>query len=179
MKSTFARADSTYAGELKRDWSALAESSEYAIETCNQLHVLEAYSQLYQVRPSIMLKTQMTAIIDQFLERIFPARDHLVLGFHENWQVANVSHSYGHNFEAPWLVAYACKILGDEVRLNRAMKAMVQLVDATLQSGRHLSGSVYSTRDHQGQLCEQLSCFRRKHPMHCCGFVNTQVSDNT
>jgi mannobiose 2-epimerase len=156
LEQFFKREDNTYCGHLAQNWSTLDAEEKKFTETCNQLHVLEALSQLYLVDPNPTLKSRMTTLIDLFLIHIFPSGSHLGLKFDRHWNRVGEQRSYGHNFEAPWLIAFACDLIEDSVRLKLANIELKRLVDLTLDQGRHLSGSVLFGCDEQGKEADIL-----------------------
>lgn len=142
----FQREDGTYASRIDHSES---EEKNFT-ETCNQLHVLEALTQYYLARPNQETAQHMLTLIDLFLIHIFPAGEHLPLKFNRHWQPLPEVTSIGHNFEAPFLVALACEVLNDKIRLTLANKALQRLTDLSLQSGRHASGLFYFHRSAAG-----------------------------
>ena len=140
ISNHYQRPDGTYASECALDFSPNSPEFDIYTDTCHQLHVLEALTQLYVALPSESVKHQLTDIVDMFLQHIFPAGDHLALLFTEDWKIAHQARSYGHNFEAPWLLAVACQAIGDHGRLALVDTQLLRLIDATLDDGRHSSG---------------------------------------
>jgi mannobiose 2-epimerase len=157
IDTRYQREDGTYGSEFNCDWTETPSDEKKFTETCNQLHVLEALSQLYLIDPSQATANKMLGIIDLFLVHIFPASHHLSLKFDRNWQVTSAQRSFGHNMEAPWLVAFACSLLNDKVRLKLTNIQLKRLVDLTLDEGRHLSGSFYFGSDEQNNELDVMS----------------------
>jgi len=151
IETRYLRSDGTYASEFARDFSASTPEIENETDSCHQLHVLEALTQLYLVQPTDAIKQSLTHIIELFLVRIFPAEKHLPMLFDRQWQVLNPARSYGHNFEAPWLLSLACQAIQDKERGLCVDHEMKRLVDLTLEEGLHSEGGFLYGLDSAGQ----------------------------
>lgn len=80
------------------------------------LHVLEAYTQLYRIAASELLNKRLRQLILNFSDHfIDEGSGHLRLFFDENWKVKPGPISYGHDIEASWLLLEAAEVLGDKL----------------------------------------------------------------
>lgn len=147
----FCRADDTYRGDLSNRFLPNSAAEKNLISTCNQLHTLEALTQLYSISPTETVKQRLETLIDMFVDSIFPSNGHLPLLFDRQWQPLASERSIGHNFEAPWLVVLACMVLGDDERLRRVTGHLTQLVDISLREGCHPSGNILFGLDENSQ----------------------------
>ena len=114
-----------YIEALSRDFSPLADMSLSAHDinadkTMNShLHVLEAYSNLYQVWPDEGLKARVEALLDIIGQRVMGPDGHLRLYFGRDWTVLPGGVSYGHDIETSWLALEAAFALHDADVVNR------------------------------------------------------------
>lgn len=114
-----------YIEALSRDFSPLEDMSLSAHDinadkTMNShLHVLEAYSNLYQVWPDEVLKARVEALLSLTGERVMGADGHLQLYFKRDWTVLPGAVSYGHDIETSWLALEAAFALHDADVVNR------------------------------------------------------------
>ena len=114
-----------YIEALSRDFSPLEDMSLSAHDinadkTMNShLHVLEAYSNLYQVWPDETLKTRVEALLSLTGERVMGADGHLQLYFKRDWTVLPGAVAYGHDMETSWLALEAAFALHDADVVNR------------------------------------------------------------
>lgn len=114
-----------YIEALARDFSPLEDMSLSAHDinadkTMNShLHVLEAYSNLYQVWPDEVLKGRVEALLDLIGERVMAPDGHLQLYFKRDWTVLPGGVSYGHDIETSWLALEAAFALHDVDVVNR------------------------------------------------------------
>ncbi|MFD1315075.1 AGE family epimerase/isomerase [Namhaeicola litoreus] len=145
--------DNTYGGyteAFSRDWNLISDmrlSAKDANEakTMNtHLHVLEAYTTLYQIAPTHLLKTRLEELILLFLDTFFDAEtNHFQLFFDEKWQTKGEIVSYGHDIEAVWLLIEAAKVIGNEELLNRAKGLALKVASTFIAEGMDSDGGVY------------------------------------
>jgi len=159
-----------------RDWSDLADQrlSERDLDcpkTMNtHLHILEAYTRLYQVAPDATAKAALRRVIDLFLARFVDATGrHLALFFDRNWTDRTASVSYGHDIEASWLIWEAVETLGDAALTQRAQPIVLGLAEATLKEGL-VDGAVAYERSFAGHLDEDGEWWGQAEGL--VGFVN-------
>jgi mannobiose 2-epimerase len=132
------------------DWSA-AEDSRLSDKDMdekksmnNQLHVLEAYTNLYRVWPDAAVRVRLAELLDVFEKRIAdPATGHLNHFFDESWQPKSDDYTFGHDIEASWLLCEATEVLDDPMIAARTQRLALRLAQAVLTEGV----------DHDGGLC--------------------------
>ena len=114
-----------YIEALARDFSPLEDMSLSAHDinaekTMNShLHILEAYSNLYQVWPDEGLKEALVKLLDLVGNKIMGPDGHLQLYFKKDWTVLPGPVSFGHDIEASWLLLEAAFALRDAEVVNR------------------------------------------------------------
>jgi len=118
---SFDEVNTGYLEAFTRDWKPMEDlrlSAKDANEkkTMNtHLHVLEAYTSLYQIWPDSTLKQQIQRLIKNFSDYIVATETgHLVLFFDEKWNRKSNTISYGHDIEAAWLLLEAAEAIRDE-----------------------------------------------------------------
>lgn len=129
-----------YLEAFTRDWQPLDDlrlSDKDANEkkTMNtHLHVLEAYTTLYQVWPDEKLKEQIKNLIQNFTEHIVDAKSgHLVLFFDEEWNRKSDTISYGHDIEAAWLLLEAAEAINDETLIASVKNIAIKIAAAAAE----------------------------------------------
>ncbi|NLZ95820.1 MAG: N-acylglucosamine 2-epimerase, partial [Bacteroidales bacterium] len=77
-----------------------------ASKTMNtHIHVLEAYTNLYQVWKDEGLRKQLSALLNVLIEKVYnPSSHHLMLYFNDAWESLEDIDSYGHDIETAWLI---------------------------------------------------------------------------
>lgn len=144
-----------YFEAFTRDWSGRAGSlvggqELGAAKSMNtNLHVLEAWTTLYQAWPEPELASRLRELLGLFLEKILNRRTgHLEHYFAEDWRVLSDSYTYGHDIEASWLICEAAETLGDSELRKRAEAAAVQMAAAVESEGLGPDGGLaYEGRD--------------------------------
>ena len=146
-----------YIEALSRDFSPLEDMSLSAHDinadkTMNShLHVLEAYSNLYQVWPDETLKTRVEALLSLTGERVMGADGHLQLYFKRDWTVLPGAVSYGHDIETSWLALEAAFALHDADVVNR-VRPWARRVGAAGNEGLLPDGSMRYEKLPDGQF---------------------------
>ncbi len=125
-----------YIEALSRDFSPLEDMSLSARDinaekTMNShLHILEAYSNLYQVWPDEGLKEALGKLLDIVGEKVLGPDGHLQLYFKRDWTVIPGAVSYGHDIETSWLALESAFALRDAAVVNRVRPWARKLADA-------------------------------------------------
>jgi mannobiose 2-epimerase len=139
---------SGYREAFRQDWGPLddvrlSEKDLNARKSMNtHLHVLEAYTTLYQVWPDDTLRSQLERLLADFLEHVMTPEGHLRLFFDEDWTALSRQISYGHDIEASWLLQEAAKALGNGSLQQAASRTAVSLARTTLREGQDADGGI-------------------------------------
>ncbi len=150
--------DSRYGGyfeTLARDWTPcedvrLSEKDLNEKKSMNNnLHVLEAYTNLLRVWPDRLAAERLRELIGHFEQRILnPERTHLQHFFAEDWTPRSGSYTFGHDIEGSWLLCEAAEVLGDKSLLARIQDVALGMAGAVLQEGLDADGGLfYEGRD--------------------------------
>ncbi len=139
-----------YIEVCRRDWSEAGPDARLSDRDMNekksmnnQLHVLEAYTNLYRVWPVARVAERLRELVDFFLTRILDARTgHLNHFFDEQWNVRSDTYTFGHDIEAGWLLCETAETLGDADLLRRVETVAVQLTEAVFNEALGADGGV-------------------------------------
>ena len=100
------------------------------------IHLLEAFTQLYQVWPDPHLKQRVEEMISVIRDRVCVEQGALNLYFTNDWKPTSNRDSYGHDVETAFLLLEASEAIGsrpdEDAKTNRMAK---MLVDHALASG--------------------------------------------
>ena len=138
-----------YLEAFDRQWNLLEDlrlSHKDANEakTMNtHLHILEAYSKLYQVWPEAKLAKQLENLIHLFLDRFIGQTGYFNLFFDEKWNLKSSIQSYGHDIEGGWLLLRAAEILGNNLLIDKCKNAAVSLTEVALRGMDTDGGLMY------------------------------------
>lgn len=125
-----------YTEAFAENWDAiddmrLSEKDLNAPKTMNtHLHILEAYTTLYEVNPKTEVRQALENLIRLFLDKFASANQHFKLFFSRDWQNLSSEASYGHDIEAVWLLVHAARTIKD-VHLTQKTEALAVTVADT------------------------------------------------
>lgn len=131
-----------YGEAFDKNWNIivndkLSENGVIADKTMNTLlHIYEAYTGLYAVTKSPIVKDKMLKILDIFTSNVYnPELHRLEVFFDKEYRSIINLYSYGHDIEASWLIDYGLDILDDaDIKSKYTWLADV-LVTQTFNSG--------------------------------------------
>ncbi len=177
--------DSVYGGyqeAFARDWSDLPDkrlSDKDANENKSmntQLHVIEAFANLYSIWPDKTLKNNIEELLHFFSTIIInPKNNHLCLFFEDDWTVKSNMVSYGHDIEAAWLLLEAAAIIKNENYIEQFKKIAVQMADAAAKGLDSDGGLWYEYEPTADHLIKQKHSWPQAEAM--VGFFNAwQIS---
>lgn len=139
-----------YVESFTEDWKQLDNYDNNASKTMNaHLHVLEAYTLLYQCWKDDGLRKRLKFCAELFMDRIYDSsRRHFNLFFDNAWNSLVEMDSYGHDVEAGWLLCEAARVLEDRQLMDRANRLALDVTDACLVEG--LSDKGYMMYEKKG-----------------------------
>ena len=136
-----------YFEAFSRGWELLedlrlSEKDRNDPKTMNtHLHVLEAYTTLFEVWQDSELEKQIRNLLNIFEEKIIDSKNnHMRLFFDVNWIPTSQSVSFGHDIEAAWLLQEAAEALKDEGLISKFKAVAVKMADAAAE-GLQADGS--------------------------------------
>lgn len=111
----------------------LSENGVIAERTMNTLlHVMEAYTELFDADTSCEVGTSLRRTLDLFRIRIFDReKEKCRVFFDKNYQELADLESYGHDIEASWLISRACEVLHDNEYTKNMQPIILSLVSKT------------------------------------------------
>lgn len=146
-KYAFDSKQNGYFEAFQRDWSPiedqrLSEKDLNVVKSMNtHLHILEAYSNLYDVWKKGDLREKIENLVHIFLEYIInPVTGHFNMFLEADWKVASGKLSYGHDIEGAWLLLEAAEKTDNPELVERVKKVSLQMTNAGLQGIDPLGG---------------------------------------
>jgi cellobiose epimerase len=145
--------DSKWGGFIevcRRDWSEAGPEARLSDKDMrekksmnNQLHVLEAFTNLHRVWPDERVASRLRELIEIFLTRILdPRTKHLHHFFDGQWNVRSNSYTFGHDIEASWLLCEAAEELHESQLQERVVPVAVQMAEVALDEGLGVEGAL-------------------------------------
>jgi len=114
-----------YLEEFDRQWNKkenemLSENGVISDRTMNtHLHVLEAYTLLYEVSKDDRVRRRLYYLLDLIKNKIYSEKNHsLKVFFDKNWHETIEMQSYGHDIEGSWLIDRAAEVLEDKALID-------------------------------------------------------------
>jgi cellobiose epimerase len=112
------------------------------------LHVLEAYTTLFQAHPTPQIAAALRYNIMLFDKYLIDTNTyHLRMFLDNDWQDHSPGFTYGHDIEASWLIAKALESLGDDVYTKALMPTLIKIAEVTLSEGIGAHGHVIDAYD--------------------------------
>ncbi|MBN2104162.1 AGE family epimerase/isomerase [bacterium] len=151
-----------YMETYEQDWS-LADDlrlSEKDMDTPksmnNHLHILEAYTNLFQMWKEPRLADRLKKNIRIFLDHIIdPDSVRFQLFFNEDWDCQSQEVSFGHDIEGSWLLVEAAEVLGNDDLLKEIEDTAIKMADAVLEHGVDTDGGLFYEGNTRGELVDK------------------------
>jgi mannobiose 2-epimerase len=125
-----------------RDWK-LPANLPFPKTMNNNLHVLEALTNLYRVWHDPGLRNHLRKQIDVMSNKILDQNTwHERLYLSMNWEHRMRIDSYGHDIEFSWLLVEAAEVLGDENIIADTKRIAVNISDIQLKEGTAPEGYI-------------------------------------
>ncbi len=117
--------------------SRLSSINRGAAKTMNtHLHLLEAFTRLFQIWPNPTLKARLTDLLDLMVNKVVdPVTFHFHGFFDQQWRPQSREASYGHDIEGSWLMVEAAHALKDTARLKAVQALCLNMVEAVWNEG--------------------------------------------
>lgn len=139
---------------FSREWKLfddprLSEKDEFWPRSTNaMLHILEAYTGLYLVWNSSIVRSRLIELINIFLTRIvWKDGCHMHGFFDTSWIPRSNFISYGHDIEGAWLLREAARAIGDDHLIERVEEVALSLINTVRTCGIAPNGGlVYQKR---------------------------------
>ncbi len=149
-RHTVDREKGGYLEAFSREWGLLddvrlSDKDLNLPKTMNtHLHVVEAYTTLYQVDASRQVKEALHYAIECFNAHIIDKDSfHLRMFLDHNWQDHSPGYTYGHDIECSWLLAKATESLGDTRVSERLLPSILGIAEVCLREAMGEHGEMY------------------------------------
>lgn len=126
----------------------LSENGVIAERTMNTLlHVFEGYAGLYEASGDARVADAMRRILERYEAHIYSKAKHRQeVFFDRQYQPLLDLHSYGHDIESAWLIAWGAELLRDECVNARLRPILDDLAETVLKMAFH-DGAVWNERE--------------------------------
>ncbi len=149
--------DREYEGYLEaftRDWGLIEDlrlsdkDLNYPKSQNTHLHILEAYTTLYQVCPEPEVNAALKYNIEMFDKYMIDRTTHHLRMFMDlQWNDFSPGYTYGHDIEASWLIAKALESLGDDAYTAKLTPTLIRIAQVTVDEAIGAEGQVIDSYD--------------------------------
>lgn len=155
-KHAFDNEENGYFEAYDEQWNLLddlrlSEKDANEKKTMNtHLHILEAYTSLYEIWKDEFLRKQLKNLIQLFIDRFVTEDFRLCLFFDEHWHSKSNEISFGHDIEGSWLLQESAEILGDNGLIANTKKLSVSMANAVMHKGIDQDGGLMNEANSDG-----------------------------
>jgi cellobiose epimerase len=101
-----------------------------------QLHLIEAFTNLFRIYPDTMLRNRLTGLLNLFADKIYDRNNqHFHAFFDDVWKPVPMPYSYGHDIESVWLMADAARLLADDALIARIGEITRDVAERVITEG--------------------------------------------
>lgn len=106
------------------------------------LHIMEAYTTLYQLCPTKRIASALEQLVDLLLTRFVSDDNQLRCFFDIDWNDMSDTVSYGHNIECSWLLWRAVSVLNAPELQTRVKTKVIAIAQACAERGIGQHGGI-------------------------------------
>jgi mannobiose 2-epimerase len=141
------------------------------------LHLMEAYSNLFDVWPDDTLREKLQGLIHNHINHIIdPRTKHFKLFFGEDWSSKSTNVSFGHDIEGSWLLCEAVEKIKDNYLKEKVQKTALDMVEAVMAEGFDNKNALSGEKDENGRVHRPLEWWQQAEAF--VGFINAfQISE--
>lgn len=143
-----------YLEAFTRDWGVIDDlrlsekDLNYPKSQNTHLHILEAYTTLYQAHPAPEVKAALKYNIQLFDKYMIDRNTHHLRMFMDlEWKDFSPGYTYGHDIEASWLIAQALESLGDKAYAAELTPTLIKIAQVTVDEAIGAQGQVIDSYD--------------------------------
>lgn len=132
----------------------LSENGVIATRTMNTLlHILEAYTELYQADHFEVVGNSIRNILTRFRKQIYNTEKKICdVFFDESYHSLIALESFGHDIEASWLIDRACEVLNDAACKEKMQPMIHALAESSYRNGMDFSMQAMNHESENGRV---------------------------
>jgi len=134
------------------DWRLSDKDLNFPKSQNTHLHILEAYTSLYQLVSSSVIEDALRYNIQMFDRYMIDRKTgHLRMFMDLQWQDHSPGFTYGHDIEAAWLIGLALDVLGDQLLQQKMLPDLIKIAEVNYLCARDSSGYIKDGFDFASQ----------------------------
>ncbi len=151
-KNAFDEVYGGYREAYDRQWSPIENKlvcdtaegvlSEKSMNT--HLHILEAFTKLYEASHDETVQKQMSALAKLMLDKIVNKEKHFGLFYTREWDCCSHDVSFGHDIEGSWLLDEAADQITDKKLSDEIRKVTLEMAKVTARYGVDKDGATFN-----------------------------------
>lgn len=143
-----------------------------------QMHVLEAYVNLYKTTGNTRVFTAIKWLLELFVSKILNKEvPYLILYFDDMWQQSSCQISFGHNVESAWLLVDAANLFDDKNIQKKFTDNLIYMLENTLNIQPEKSIGIMNGIDDQGIYQTERNWWAQAELLNC--FLSVSEINNT
>lgn len=130
------------------DWRLSDKDLNFPKSQNTHLHILEAYTRLHSVYPSVEIRSALRYNIELFDRYMIDKETfHLRMFMDMQWRDYSLGFTFGHDIEAAWLIAKGLESLGDVAYSEKLTPVLLNITLTILQQAMGTQGQVMDSYD--------------------------------
>lgn len=142
-----------YMEAFSREWTSISDvrlsvkDLNAPLTTNTHLHILEAYTTLFEITTDEHVKVAIRGLLRLFLDKIFDSNGHMKLFFSLEWKSLSNEISFGHDIEAVWLMVLAARTIQDESLVLETEGLLLRVANVFIREALDKDYGVFNTRN--------------------------------
>ncbi|MBL7113347.1 MAG: AGE family epimerase/isomerase [Bacteroidales bacterium] len=175
-EKSFDQEKNGYLEAFSRDWGDIEDLRLSHLDmnekktTNTHLHIIEAYTRLYDFQNEPGLKERLLNLLHIFSDIILQDDHNMGLFYDENWNLKSDDISFGHDIEASWLLYEAALSSGDRDVISRVNRLSVNIASAVLPAMNKEGGLIHEGNRHEKNISGELEWWAQAEAI--VGFIN-------
>ncbi|MGN1281700.1 MAG: AGE family epimerase/isomerase [Succinivibrio sp.] len=116
--------------------------SEKSMNT--HLHILEAFTKLYEASHDETVQKQMAKLAKLMIDKVVNEQNHFGLFYTREWDCCSHDVSFGHDIEGSWLLDEAADQISDKELSNRIREVTTKMAEITARYGSDRDGATFN-----------------------------------
>lgn len=148
-------------------------------DTRVQMHVLEAYVNLYKTTENTSVLMAIKRLVELFVSKIIDKETpYLILYFDAMWRQSSCQISFGHNVESAWLLVDAASLIHDEKVQKIVSDNLVYMLESTLNMQPTENMGVINGIDEKGEYEAEKKWWVQAEVLNCLLFASKTNENN-